>query len=389
MHGANFRVPFVDLRPANNEAATQIEDNWNRVVASSRFVGGEFVDRFENEWASYCDVRHCVGVSDGTAAIKLALQALGVGRGDEVIVPANTFVATWEAVAELGAVPIPVDVDPGTLLMTGDSVSAACGPRTAAVIPVHLFGQLADMDAIVRVARQRGIYVIEDAAQAHGALFCGRKAGSFADVGCFSFYPGKNLGALGDAGAIVTDSGEVASRVRSLGNHGRDPTHCDRHNFIGMNHRLDNLQAAFLSAKLPFLDGWNSARRRIAERYRTLLEGLPIEIVGAAAGSRGCYHLFVIRVSQRDMVKAQLERLGIATGIHYRIPCHRQPAFNMADVQLPITERAADEILSLPMYPHLSEGQIERVAGALRQIFSGTTLQHRETGKRVEFLAHT
>ena len=361
---AHHAVPFLDLQIQHFEIAAELDEAWRRVTATSRFVGGEFVERFEAEWAAYCDARHCVGVSDGTAAIKLALQALNIGIGQEVIVPANTFIATWEAVHAVGATPVPIDVDPKTLLLTADAVSAACTSRTAAVIPVHLFGQPVNMDAVNQVAKREGIYVIEDAAQAHGATWRGQRVGALGDVGCFSFYPGKNLGAFGDAGAVVTNQSDIADRVRSLGNHGRHKESADRHVCIGMNHRLDSLQAAVLSVKLPHLDRWNAERQRSARYYNELLSELEVKSVEAAPGAQSCHHLYVVQVAERDRVRRDLELNGVTTGIHYKTPCHVQPAF-ASSARLPVTERAADRILSLPMFPHLTNQQIDRVVDAL------------------------
>ena len=262
-------ISFLDLRCHARRAPPGAgSSSGRRVVDGSAFIGGEAVDRFEAEWAAYCGTRHCVGLSDGTAALELALAALGIGPGDEVIVPANTFIATVEAVAAVGAVPVMIDVDPATLLMTGEAVRAACTPRTAAVIAVHLYGQPVDMDAIRAVAEPAGIAVIEDAAQAHGATWRGARAGSLGHVGCFSFYPGKNLGAFGDAGGVVTDDAELAQRIRCLANHGRPRGAAEQHVLMGQNHRLDGLQAAILSVKLRRLDAWNAARRRLAQSLR-------------------------------------------------------------------------------------------------------------------------
>jgi dTDP-4-amino-4,6-dideoxygalactose transaminase len=358
-------VPFLDLQIQHAEIAAELEEAWRRVSASSRFVGGEFVERFEADWAAYCNTRHCVGVSDGTAAIKLALQALDIGFDQEVIVPANTFIATWEAVHAVGATPVPVDVDPRTLLLTADAVAAACTSKTAAVIPVHLFGQPVNMDAINQVAIRAGIYVIEDAAQAHGATWRGRRVGGLGDVGCFSFYPGKNLGAFGDAGAVVTNSADIADRMRSFGNHGRHKASADQHICVGMNHRLDSLQAAVLSVKLPHLERWNAARQTRANRYDALVSDLGLEPVKGAPGAHSVYHLYVVQVQERDQVRKDMELRGVATGIHYRTPCHLQPAFAHVMTRLPVTERAADRIVSLPMFPHLTDEQMDRVVAAL------------------------
>jgi dTDP-4-amino-4,6-dideoxygalactose transaminase len=359
-------ISFLDLGAMHAELRPELDLVWQRVVDGSAFIGGEAVDRFEAEWAAYCGTRHCVGLSDGTAALELALAALGVGPGDEVIVPANTFIATVEAVAAVGAVPVMIDVDPATLLMTGEAVRAACTPRTAAVIAVHLDGQPVDMDAIRAVAEPAGIAVIEDAAQAHGATWRGARAGSLGHVGCFSFYPGKNLGAFGDAGGVVTDDAELAQRIRCLANHGRPRGAAERHVLMGQNHRLDGLQAAILSVKLRRLDAWNAARRRLARNYGEALQGLPVEPVSIRPEAVSSHHLAVVQVPQRDELRRLLAAEGIATGVHYAIPCHLQPACSTyATPPLPVVERAAGRLLSLPMHPHLGDRDVGRVASAL------------------------
>jgi dTDP-4-amino-4,6-dideoxygalactose transaminase len=365
---ARAEIPFLDLASMHREIAADLDAAWRNVNLSGHFVGGGFVERFEAEWAAYCGVAHCVGVSDGTAAIMLALRALDIGAGDEVIVPVNTFIATWEAVAAVGATPIPVDVDPGTLLASLGGIAAACTPRTRAIIAVHLFGQTMDMDALRELGDRRGVVIIEDAAQAHGATWRGRRAGGFGAVGCFSFYPGKNLGALGDAGAIVTDRSDVAERIRSLANHGRHRDAAHRHVAVGGNHRLDSLQAAMLSAKLPHLDRWNASRRRVVEYYGAALADLDLEQVSIASGAVSSHHLAVVQLAARDNVRRALADEGIGTGIHYPIPCHQQPAFaEYASLSFPIAERAASRILSLPMSPNLEQQQVERVAAVIRR----------------------
>lgn len=363
------KIPFLDLAAMNAERAKELDEAWRLVSASSKFIGGEFVDRFEESWAAYCGVKYCVGVSDGTSALELALRALGTCPGDEVIVPANTFIATWEAVIAVGARPVAVDVDPLTLLMTAEAIEAARTKRTVGVVAVHLFGQPANMDLINRAAKRAGLWVVEDAAQAHGATWRGKRAGSLADVGCFSFYPGKNLGAFGDAGAVVTNHAYVAECIRSLANHGRHADAADRHIRIGHNNRLDGLQAAVLSAKLPDLDRWNAHRRQAARRYEIALADLPLNIVEIVREAVSSHHLLVVQVNNRDQVQRELAAEGIATGIHYRTPCHLQPAYrHLTDRAFPVAERAAQHILSLPMFPHLTEGQIRRVAAVLRQV---------------------
>jgi dTDP-4-amino-4,6-dideoxygalactose transaminase len=362
-------VPFLDLAAMHAELMPELNLAWSHAVSTSGFIGGKPIERFEEEWAAYCDTRHCVGLSNGTAALQLALAALGIRMGDEIIVPANTFVATVEAIEAVGATPVYIDVNPSTLLMTAGAVEAAITPRTAAVIAVHLFGQPVDMDAIGRVAAKAGIAVIEDAAQAHGATWKGRRAGGLSTIGCFSFYPGKNLGAFGDAGAIVTNDGGLAERIRSIANHGRALHNPHQHDCVGNNYRLDTLQAAVLSIKLKRLDEWNAQRRHAAACYESALAPLPVETVKIAPGAVSSYHLYVMRSQHRDEIRRALASQNIATGIHYPTPCHLQPAFaTKKRIHLPVVEAAASQILSLPMYPHLSDAGVAQVASALKQV---------------------
>ena len=363
------RIPFADLAAMTQEVREEIEASFAQVLDSGRFIGGEVVERFEQDWAAYCRTAHAVGTANGTDALQLALRGLGIGPGDEVVVPANTFVATAEAVVLAGATPRFADVGPDTLLLTAATVEAALTPRTRAVIVVHLYGQVADMDAIGRVAASSGLAVIEDAAQAHGATWRGRPAGSLGDVGCFSFYPGKNLGAFGDAGAVVTDDAELARRIRCTRDHGRAHGSHHEHPFLGTNSRMDALQAAVLSVKLPRLAAWTSARRARAAQYRTELSGAPVRLVDDASGGGHVYHLLVARVPARDRVRSALDRAGIETGLHYPRPCHLQPPYaGWADGPLPVTEQSAGEILSLPMFPHLTAEQVTRVCDRLTEI---------------------
>ncbi|HZH27642.1 MAG TPA: DegT/DnrJ/EryC1/StrS family aminotransferase [Azospirillaceae bacterium] len=370
-------IPFLDLRAMHDEIRDELNDAWDRVVRTGAFIGGEFVERFEAEWSAYCGTAHCVGLSDGTAALELSLRALGIGAGDEVIVPGNTFIATAEAVAKTGARPVFIDVDPSTHLITADGVRSAVTPRTAAVIVVHLYGQPADMDAIARTARAAGIAVVEDAAQAHGAQWNGRRAGALSDAACFSFYPGKNLGAFGDAGAVVTNDPSLAERVRMMGNHGRPPGRPEIHNLVGGTNRLDGLQAAVLSIKLKRLDGWNARRARAAARYAQALAGLPVRLVTTAPGAVSSHHLAVIEADHRDELRRRLADEGISTGIHYPVPCHHQVAFRTTDgsgrvPSLPVVENLARRILSLPMFPHLTARQIRQVANAIARALDDT-----------------
>lgn len=370
MPGPDDGVPFLDLAAMQADVAEALDRSWTDVTASSAFVGGPDVERFEAAWADYCGTAHCVGVANGTDALTLSLQALGIGRGDEVIVPTNTFVASAAAIVHAGATPVFVDVDADTLLVTADHVSAALTERTAAVMVVHLYGQPVDMDAVGAVAHRAGVAVVEDAAQAHGATWKGARAGSFGVAGCFSFYPGKNLGAFGDAGAVVTDDAALADRIRSLGNHGRaESKHLHRE--VGVNSRLDGLQAAVLSAKLPMLDAWTRARRDLMEHYRLGLDGVPATGVTVVGDAASAYHLNVVRVADRDRVRRELDQRGIATGIHYPVPCHRQPAFgDITEEPLPVAERAADEIVSLPLFPHMTVAQVDRVCATLDEVLA-------------------
>ena len=358
-------VPFTDLYAMTQEIRPDVVEGWDRLVEGSRFIGGDAVEAFERAWAAYCGVGHAVGVANGTDALQLTLMALGLGPDDEVIVPANTFVASAEAVVLAGARPRFADVSPRTLLLTPEDLEAAITPRTRAVIVVHLYGQMPDMDALCRTARRAGILVIEDAAQAHGATWRGRRAGSIGQAGCFSFYPGKNLGAFGDAGAVVTADAELAKRIRVLRDHGRTIGSHYVHEVVGMNSRLDALQAVVLTAKLRRLDAWTAARRSIAARYRAAFQFGPIRLVEEAPEGQGVYHLAVARVPDRARVQRQLTAMGIQTGIHYPVPCHRQPAYlRFAAGPLPVSETACAEVLSLPMFPHLRDDQVTRVCEA-------------------------
>jgi dTDP-4-amino-4,6-dideoxygalactose transaminase len=365
----NDPVPFTDLSAMTREVRVDVEAAWSGVLDGGRFVGGDTVERFERDWAAYCGAAYGIGVANGTDALHLTLLALGIGAGDEVVVPANTFIATAEAVVLAGATPRFADVSPQTLLVTPDTVEAAVTARTKAVIVVHLYGQPADLDALSHLADRLGIALIEDAAQAHGATWHGKPAGSVGRAGCFSFYPGKNLGAFGDAGAVVTSDPELAERIRCLRDHGRAAGSHYRHVLAGTNSRLDAVQAAVLSAKLTRLDAWNRARRAVAERYREAFEYGPVQLVTEAPGACGVYHLAVARVPQRERLRERLDALGVQTAVHYPVPCHRQAPFRRyADGPLPVAEAAAAEVLSLPMYPHLTEDQVTRVGKAVREV---------------------
>jgi len=362
-------VPFADLGASTREVRQAVSRGWAELLDSNQFIGGPATEDFERAWARYCGVRYAVGVGNGTDALQLTLMALAIGPGDEVVVPANTFVATVEAIVLAGAVPRFADVSPDTLLLAADSVAEVLNARTKAVVVVHLYGQMPDMDALARLADRAGVALIEDAAQAHGATWRGRPAGSFGIAGCFSFYPGKNLGAFGDAGAVVTSDADLAGRLRCVRDHGRvDGSHY-QHAMLGTNSRLDALQAVVLTAKLARLDGWNARRRAIAERYREALDGGPVRLVAELPGSRGVYHLAVLRVPQRDRVQERLASMGVQTRVHYPTPCHLQPPYRrFADMRLPVAEQAADEVLSLPMFPQMGNDQVARVLDALGKV---------------------
>jgi dTDP-4-amino-4,6-dideoxygalactose transaminase len=364
------RVPFADLTGMHAPLQAELARVWDRVVETSGFIGGPLVDQFEASWADYCGRRHSVGVANGTDAIGLALKAFGIGAGDEVLVPANTFIASAEGVVMAGATPVFVDVDPETLLVDVDLLAAAVTPRTAAVLVVHLYGHIPDMDAILAFAESRGLAVFEDAAQAHGATWRGRPAGSFGAAATFSFYPGKNLGAFGDGGAVVLDDDAATARIRSLAFHGRAVDDRYLHPLLGINSRLDALQAGVLSVKLQHLDEWTAGRRRAAQRYLDVLSAQAPEIAAAVVTPselcESAWHLFVVRVTDRQRVRAALDAAGIESGIHYPVPCHRQGAFAHEGTQpMPVAERAGATVLSLPMFPHLDDERIERAASAL------------------------
>jgi dTDP-4-amino-4,6-dideoxygalactose transaminase len=359
-------VQFLDLGVAHARLADELDLAWKSVLASGRFVGGPEVDAFEAEFAEYCGTTSCVGVANGTDALEMVLAALGIGTGDEVILPGNTFVATAEAVCAVGARPRFVDVRPDTLLIDPAATEAAVTPRTAAVIAVHLYGQMGDLSALAGLATRHGLALVEDAAQAHGARFDGRRAGSVGAAGTFSFYPGKNLGGLGDGGAVVSDDADLVARIRRLGNHGRSALQRDRHEVSGRNSRLDSLQAAVLRVKLTGLDKANRARGDLMRRYRAQLPAwcVPVTVHPAA---EAVHHLAVVQVPDRDVVTAALDAARIGWGVHYPVPCHRQPAFAAFAEPLRVAEAAAERILSLPLSPTLPPAAVDRVCAVLRE----------------------
>ena len=361
-------IPFLDLKLAHDEVRAELDAAYHRVMDSGWFVLGREVDAFEHEFAEYCGAAHCVTVGNGLEALHLILRAYGVGAGDEVIVPAHTFIATWLAVTAVGATPVAVDVHPATFNLDPAKLRAAISPLTRAVVPVHLCGHPADMDPILSVAREYDLKVIEDAAQAHGAEYGGRRAGNLGDAAAFSFYPVKNLGALGDGGAVTTNDSDLAERIRLLRNYGSRVKY--QHDVPGSNSRLDELQAAFLRVKLRRLDEWNARRTALAEVYRRELQSVPGLILPAAAADvKHAWHLFVVRHARRDALQGHLTSTGVATMIHYPTLPHRTGAFragNWAGEVPRVAERLAGEILSLPLGPHLGFEAAHRVAAAVQ-----------------------
>lgn len=362
-------VPFVDLQAQYASIKPAVDAAIGEVLAKSAFINGPFVKTFEEEFARYCGVGHCVGVANGTDAIALALRAIGVGPGDEVITAANSFIASSEAVTMVGARVVFVDIDPWTCNIDVSQIERKVTPKTKAIVPVHLYGQPADMGPIRDIADRHGLRIVGDAAQAHGARYKGQPIATLADLTCYSFYPGKNLGAYGDAGAIVTDNGEWATRARVLANHGRSAKY--DHQLEGVNSRLDGLQAAILRVKLEHLEAWTEARRANAVRYSRLLQDLPIGLPQELDDVRAVYHLYVVRVppARREAIQAALKAAGIETGIHYPIAlpylnAYRHLGHTAGD--FPEALRASGEILSLPMFPELSDAQAAHVASALR-----------------------
>lgn len=364
-------IPFVDLKagfaPIKNEVMKAIED----VLTGMNLNIGPNCQALEKEFASFCGTRHAIGVASGTEALQFALLGAGVGAGDEVITSPHTFFATAEAIACIGAVPVFVDIDPVTYAIDSRAIEKKITAKTRAIIPIHMYGQCADMDPIMELAGSRGIAVIEDACQAHGALYHGKKSGSVGNAGCFSFYFTKNLGAYGEGGIVTTNDDEIAAKVRLYRNHGHSSKY--EHAVVGYNGRLDEIQAAILRIRLPLLDHYNQRRRDLAAAYYSLLKGLPIELPAEAAGRQHVYHLFVVRSRERDGLMEHLTASGIGTGIHYRNPVHLQKAMSYLGYKrgdIPAAEEACAEILSLPMYPELNREDQEYIAAAIKAFYA-------------------
>lgn len=355
-------IPFLDLGAAYRELKHEIDGAVARVLDSGWYILGPEVDAFEAEWANYCQARHAVGVANGLDALILALRAVDAGHGDEVIVPSNTYIATWLAITAVGATPVPVEPNPLTHNIDCTRIAAAITPRTRAILPVHLYGQPADLDPILALARQHELSVIEDAAQAHGARYKGKRIGAHGDVVCWSFYPGKNLGAMGDGGAVTTDREDIADRIRVLRNYGSREKYVNE--VQGVNSRLDPLQAAILRAKLPHLDAWTERRRAIADAYSEGLADTGLILPEVPEWAEPAWHLYVVRSAGRDGLQARLKDAGIGTLIHYPIPPHLQDAYAGSGYPcgaFPLAERLAGEVLSLPIGPQMDEGLVKTV----------------------------
>ena len=362
-----MEVPFVDLRIEYEEIRHEIDEAISMVIRDTAFVGGKYVDQFEEEFAHFCHAKYCIGVGNGTDALYIALRALGIGKGDKVITVANSFIATSEAISMAGAQVVFVDCDPITYNIDVEKVVSAIRPQTKAIVPVHLYGQPANMPALKNIADKHGLFLLEDAAQAHGAEIYGERVGGFGDLACFSFYPSKNLGAYGDGGAIVTNNEKLAILCRKISNHGRIEKY--DHEFEGINSRLDSLQSAILSVKLKHLEPWTEKRRAIAAAYKERLKGSGVITPIETEGARHVFHLYVVRVKNRDLVQSLLKRRGITTGIHYPVALPNLQAYGYLGhtrEDFPIATQFSKEILSLPMYPGLREEQVEYVCNQLK-----------------------
>lgn len=359
-----MKIPFLDLKASYLELKSELDLAYRRVMESGWYVLGQEVLAFEMEFASYCEVKHCIGVGNGLEALHLILRAMGISSGDEVIVPANTYIATWLAVTYAGAIPVPVEPDEKTFNINPLLIEGAITQRTKAILPVHLYGQSADMDPINEIAQKYGLKVIEDSAQAHGALYKGHRTGSLGDAAGFSFYPGKNLGAFGDGGAIVTDDADLADKIRLLRNYGSQVKY--QNEMKGFNSRLDELQAAFLRVKLAKLDEWNARREQIAEYFQiNLSKAIGLILPDVFTGCKSVWHLFVVRHPQRNALQQHLTALGIQTLIHYPIPPHKQEAYSAYGYEsYPLSERIHRECLSLPIGPNMTLAEVKVVVHA-------------------------
>ena len=358
-------IEFAGLQQQYDEIAEQIEQAVHRILKGGWFILGQELEEFEQEFSSYIGTKIGIGVNSGSDALLLAVQALGIGNGDEVLTVSHTFISTVDSIVRNGARSLFVDIDPDTYCIDASQIEKKITKKTRAIIPVHLYGNPADMSSIIEIAKKYNLHIIEDASQAHGAKYKGKRVGSIGDIGCFSFYPAKNLGAYGDGGMVVTDNAELAEKIRKLRNYGQPQKNV--HDFIGINSRLDEIQAAVLRVKLRYLDKWNRRRREIAGQYNALLGGLPVITPIEKEFAEHVYHLYVIRCEYRNKLQQHLLQHEIHTQIHYPIPVHKQKAYRDLgfDVNLPVTERICNEILSLPMHPWLSEADVKKVADAI------------------------
>lgn len=372
MNIESIKVPFVDLKRVNSEALPEIEKKIHEIIDTSGFILGKNVKAFEQNFASFCGSKFCLGVSNGTVALELALKALGIGQGDEVITVPNSFFATSEAISLTGARPVFVDIEPEAYTIDISKLEKAVTKKTKAILPVNLYGQMSDIKILSEIAKKHGLFVVDDCAQSHGALYDGKKSGSFGDISCFSFYPTKNLGAFGEAGAVTTDSKEISGKLSLLRGHGEYPK--NTHSLVGTNYRLEEIQGAVLDTKLKFLDKWNEGRRKAAKIYFELLENvkwlsLPVE----KEKRKHVYHLFVIRAKNRDKLRQHLEQKGISTAIHYPTPIHLQPAYahlGYKQGSFPVCEKIVTELVSLPIFYGIKQEEIEKVSLEIERFYS-------------------
>ena len=360
-------IPIFDLQKQYHSLKKEIDQKTIEIYENSAYINGEECKRFEEDFASYCGVKHAIGVASGTAAITLSLQALGLGPGDEVICPSFTFAATAEAILHVGATPVFVEIDPKTYNISPQAIQKVITQKTKAIIVVHLYGQMVEMDPIIDVAKKNDLFVVEDTAQAHGAIYKGKKAGSIGDLGCFSFFPAKNLGCAGDGGGVTTNSHELNEKVRKLKDHGRVSKYV--HESVGYGERLDNLQAAILNIKLPHLDEWNQRRREIASHYtKNLSQTFVTPYIHPDCES--VFYTYTLRHKKRDEIIEYLKSRGISTGIYYPIPLHKQKAFEQYTTSLPVSEEYSDEIFAIPVYPELTGEQVEYITNTLNEFVS-------------------
>lgn len=365
------QVPYFDLKAQYSGIRDEIREALDRVCQNASFILGEEVERFERSFAEYCGVKYCVALNSGTSALHLALVSAGIGPGDEVITSSNTFIATAEAISYTGAKPVFVDIDPASANIDPNEIEKAITRQTRAIIPVHLYGRPADLDPILAIAKRHRLLMIEDACQAHGAKYNGKRVGGFGHSAAFSFYPGKNLGAYGEGGALTTNDDEVAKLVRSLRTHGESSRYL--HKYIGYNYRMDGFQAAVLNVKMNHLDDWSAKRRAFSSLYRQLLTDSHVQLPEDSPESECVYHLFVVYVDNRDQVRAEMEKRGVQTAVHYPVPIHLQEAFAEMGYRrgsLPFTERACERVISMPLFPEMSEEQVRYSAEAIAEVTS-------------------